>query len=247
MVTSGGWAYCEQVRALARREGFTLLCGRYYKDGYLGPGLRSERHLDWGDPAYLAAFARAIEAAHEKVGGALVLIGVSYSGYAVATLASHHPELHPSRVIVIDSFLDLVARRQQLPATRQTAREIDAETHGGESALVERSVSVPGLARLVRDGTDLTIIWSVSADEKREFNGATCNQAANADTVAALAADLGQPITAWVTQNRHGHDLWDHGRAIVAGRIRGNPWCSRPAEASRRRRSAASFGRRTPP
>ena len=28
MVTSGGWAYCEQVRALARRTGYTLLCGR---------------------------------------------------------------------------------------------------------------------------------------------------------------------------------------------------------------------------
>src|SRR5438874_12795330 len=43
MVTSGGWAYCEQVRALARRTHYTLLCGRYSKDGYLGPGLRSQR------------------------------------------------------------------------------------------------------------------------------------------------------------------------------------------------------------
>src|SRR5438132_7019058 len=49
MVTSGGWTYCEQLRALARRTGYTLLCGRYYKDQYLGPGLRSRRHLDWGN------------------------------------------------------------------------------------------------------------------------------------------------------------------------------------------------------
>jgi hypothetical protein len=40
MVTTGGWAYCEQVRALARRTGYALLCSRYLKDGYLGYGLR---------------------------------------------------------------------------------------------------------------------------------------------------------------------------------------------------------------
>ena len=49
MVTSGGWAYCEQMRPLARRTHYTLLCGRYAKDGYTGLGLRSERHLDWGN------------------------------------------------------------------------------------------------------------------------------------------------------------------------------------------------------
>lgn len=28
MVTSGGWAYCEEIRALSRRSRYTLLCGR---------------------------------------------------------------------------------------------------------------------------------------------------------------------------------------------------------------------------
>jgi pimeloyl-ACP methyl ester carboxylesterase len=130
MATTGGWPYCLQVQALARHARYTLICGRYYKDGYTGFKLRSQRHLDWGDPAYLASFAAKIGALHREVGGKLVLIGVSYSGYGVATLASHHPELHPARVIVIDSFLDLVERRHALPPTHPTAIEIDAETGG---------------------------------------------------------------------------------------------------------------------
>lgn len=218
MATSGGWAYCLQVQALARRSHYTLICGRYIKDGYLGYGLRSQRHLDWGDPAYLASFADKIAALHRKTGGPLVLIGVSYSGFGVATLASHHPELRPDRLIVIDSFLDLVARRASLPPTHETAREIDAETGGSQTALRARSVSVTGLAELVRDGTDLTVIWSTAPGEEREFDGATCDRSADADTLQQLADILHKPVTAWVTQSRHGYDLWDHGREIMAGR-----------------------------
>jgi len=217
MATTGGWAYCLQVQALARREGYTLICGRYFKDGYTGYGLRSRRHLDWGDPAYLADFARKIAALHWRVGGPLVLIGVSYSGFGVATLASHHPELRPQRLIVIDSFLDLVARRQRLPPTHPTAREIDAETGGSPAALRARTVSVGGLATLVRGGTDLTVIWSTSGSEQHEFLGATCDLTANAATLQRLANEVGRPVSAWVTKSRHGHDLWDHGRAIMAG------------------------------
>ena len=55
MVTSGGWAYCEQMRPVARRTHYTLLCGRYAKDGYIGFALRSERHLDWGNGAFSLA------------------------------------------------------------------------------------------------------------------------------------------------------------------------------------------------
>jgi pimeloyl-ACP methyl ester carboxylesterase len=218
MVTTGGWAYCLQVQALARRSGYVLLCGRYYKDGYSGYGLRLQRHLDWGDPGYLTSFAAKIEKEHRRVGGKLVLIGVSYSGFGVATLASHHPEIRPDRLIVIDSFLDLVARRQSLPATHETAREIDAETGGSLRALQQRSVSIAGLARLVHDGTQLTVIWSTSPDEQREFAGATCGKTANAGVLQQLATTVGQPVFGWVTQSRHGHDLWDHGGAIVAGR-----------------------------
>jgi len=217
MVTTGGWPYCLQLQTLARREHYTLACGRYSKDGYLGFGLRSKRHLDWGDPAYLAAFAQQVGELHRKIGGELVLVGVSYSGFGVATLASHHPELRPSRVIVIDSFLDLVARRQALPPTHPTAREIDAETGGSVAALQARNVDLKGLARLIRAGTSLTVIWSISTSEQAEFAGATCDRTANAATLAALAQALDRPVTAWITHSRHGHDLWDRGRAIIAG------------------------------
>jgi pimeloyl-ACP methyl ester carboxylesterase len=228
MVTSGGWAYCEQLRALARRSRYTLLCGRYSKDGYLGPGLRSQRHLDWGEPHYLARFAEKIRAAHRRIGGSLILIGVSYSGFGVATLASHHPEIGADRVIVIDSYLDLVARRKLLPDTHETAREIDSETGGSEAALRQRSVSAAGLGRLVRRGTVLTVVWSISSDEKRFFRGATCNRHADAGTLADLAQWLGRPVTAWVTKSRHGHDLWDHGFGIVTGHNPGRRAVFRP-------------------
>jgi pimeloyl-ACP methyl ester carboxylesterase len=228
MVTTGGWPYCLQVQALAAHSGYTLLCGRYVKDGYLGYGLRAERHLDWGDPGYLASFALKIQALHRAVGGKLILIGVSYSGFGVATLASHHPELRPDRLIVVDSYLDLIARRESLPPTHPTAREIDAETGGSVTALQERTVSVAGLARLVRQGTQLTVIWSTSPGEEREFAGATCDRTANASVLGRLADVLGAPVAGWVTQNKHGHDLWDRGRAIIAGKTPGVEVTFRP-------------------
>jgi pimeloyl-ACP methyl ester carboxylesterase len=228
MVTSGGWAYCQQVRALARKGRYTLLCGRYAKDGYLGPGLRSQRHLDWGDPDYLASLAAKVEALRRRVGGDLVLIGVSYSGFGVATLASHHPELHPQRLIVIDSYLDLVARRAAARTSNGTAHEIDDETGGTPAALEARSVDVDGLARLVETGTDLTVIWSVAPEERREFNGATCDRNANAGVLQRLANVVRRPVTAWVTLNRHGHDLWDHGDSIMSGRAPGQRVLFRP-------------------
>jgi pimeloyl-ACP methyl ester carboxylesterase len=237
MATTGGWAYCLQVQALARKSGYALICGRYAEDGYLGYGLRSQRHLDWGNPVYLASFARKIAAFHHKIGGPLVLVGVSYAGFGIATLASHHPELRPKRLIVIDSFLDLVARRASLPAGEGTALEIDAETGGSVAALRARSVSVAGLADLVREGTDLTVIWSTATEEKREFDGATCDRNANAETLQLVADDLHTPVNAWVTKSRHGHDLWDHGREIMAGRDPGvevafTPGRPIPAEAT---------------
>jgi hypothetical protein len=61
------------------------------------------------------------------------------------------------------------------------------------------------------------VIWSVSVAEQREFAGATCNRGANAGVLAQLAATLDRPVVGWVTQSRHGHDLWDHGREIMAG------------------------------
>jgi pimeloyl-ACP methyl ester carboxylesterase len=226
MVTSAGWPYCVQLRPLAHRLGYTLLCGRFWKDGYTGLRLRHLRHLDWGNPDYLSDYARQIRALHAKVGGKVILIGVSASGFAVATLAAHHPEIRPDRVIVIDSYLDLVARRRA--ATGVTAHEIDDETGGSEAELRARSASAAGLATLVRQGTKLAVIWSISPGEKREFNGATCNRDANAATLARLAQALQRPVRAWVTGGRHGYDLWNHGQAIVAGRYPGRQVIFRP-------------------
>jgi len=220
LVTTGGWAYCRQVRALARHRNLTLLCGRFPKDGYVGPGLRARRHLDWGNAAYLRALAREARRLHVQVGGELLLVGVSYSGFGVAALASHHPELRPDRLIVIDSYLDLRARRAAA-GTGAIGREIDAETGGSRDALEERSVRVAGLAELVRSGTRLQAIWSTAPDEAREFKGATCNLAANASVLQRLSDALAKPVPGWVTTNRHGHDLWDHGREILRGELPG--------------------------
>lgn len=217
MVTSGGWAYCEQLRPVARRTRYTLLCGRYARDGYLGPGLRSKRRLDWGNRAYLARLADSAGALHRRIGGKLVLIGVSYSGFGVATLATHHPELRPDRLIVIDSYFDLVARRSLLPEAHETAREIDGETGTSPAELRRRSASPAGLAQLVRSGTDLVAVWSVSEDERRRFNGATCGLGASAATLARVARLLGRPVFGWVTQRKHGGNLWRHGASIVRG------------------------------
>jgi pimeloyl-ACP methyl ester carboxylesterase len=226
MVTSAGWPYCVQLRPLARNAGYSLLCGRFWKDGYTGYGLRRQRHLDWGNPAYLAAYAKAIHAVHARVGGELVLIGVSASGFAVATLAAHHPEIRPDRLIVIDSYLDLLARRRA--AVNQTAKEIDEETGGSEAELKARSVHASGLATLARQGTELAFLWSVSAGERTEFNGATCNRDAYAVTLARLAQTLHRPVKAWVTRMTHAHDLWNHGQAIVAARYPGRMVVFRP-------------------
>ena len=230
MVTSGGWAYCTQVRALARHTGLTLLCGRYPKDGYVGPGLRSRRHLDWGNSAYLDSLAREAGALHHRVGGELLLVGVSYSGFGVAVLASHHPELRPDRLIVIDSYLDLVARRA-MAGSGTIGNEIDLETSGTNAALTARNVRVGRLAQLVEAGTRLQVIGSVAPDEAREFNGATCNHAANAAVLQEVADRLGQPVPGWVTTNRHGHDLWDHGRRIIRGDLPGTKVVFRPGGA----------------
>ena len=217
LATSGGWAYCYQARPIARRLHYTLVCGRYALDGYTGFGLRTKRWLDWGNPVYLDELAASIAAAHRRVGGPLVLAGVSYSGYGVAVLAASHPELRPDRVIVVDSYLDLVARRSHLPATHESAIEIDRETGGTAAALALRSPSVSGLAQLVRGGTKLVVIWSTAPGERKEFSGATCDATANAGRLAALSQRLGQPVEAWVTKSRHGVTFWDFGVRLVKG------------------------------
>jgi hypothetical protein len=59
-------------------------------------------------------------------------------------------------------------------------------------------------------------VWSVSAEEKREFNGATCSRSANAQWLSELAGLLGRPVFGYVTQMQHAHALWDRGREVLA-------------------------------
>ncbi|WP_147281166.1 hypothetical protein [Gaiella occulta] len=217
LVTSGGWPYCEQARPLARRARLALVCGGYAKDGYRGRKLRHLRWLDWGNAAYLDELAARVAAVHRRIGGMLVFAGVSYSGYGVAVLAARHPELRPDLVVVVDSYLDLAARRAHLPAGHETAREIDRETGGTPAALARRSPNVDGLARLVRDGTKLVVVWSVADGERREFRGATCDATANAAPLAAVARRAGRPVDGWVTRSRHGATFWRYGSRLVLG------------------------------
>ena len=228
MVTSGGWAYCEQMRPVARRTHHTLLCGRYARDEYLGPGLRHKRQLDWGNGAYLARLAERAAELHDRIGGELILIGVSYSGFGVATLAGHHPELRPDRLIVIDSYFDLVQRRRALPDRHETALEIDREAGTTEASLRRRSATPEQLARLVRAGTKLAVVWTISDDERRRFAGATCGRDASPATLAGLARVLRRPMAGWVTETRHGVNLWRHGVGMVRGVNPGRRFFFRP-------------------
>jgi pimeloyl-ACP methyl ester carboxylesterase len=221
MATSGGWAYCQQLRALARRTRYTLLCGTYAKDRYAGRGLRNLRHLDWGNPGYLKSLASTIHEVHREIGGRLVIVGVSYSGFGVAALASHHPELRPDRLIIIDSYLDLIARRRHSPNGSLIATEIDNETGGSEAELRRRSVLVDGLAELVRSGTELVPLWTISDQERRLFRGATCDRTASAGAIAELARRLDREVPVWITYTEHGHNLWDRGREIMRGNYPG--------------------------
>jgi len=228
LATSGGWTYCGQARPIAAQLHYTLVCGRYAQDGYTGSGLRSKRWLDWGNPLYLDELASRIAAVHRRVGGPLVIAGVSYSGYGVAVLAARHPELHPARVIIVDSYFNLVARRAHLPPTHETAREIDRETGGTTASLAARSPSMGGLVKLVRSGTKLVVVWSVSAGERREFRGATCDSTASAGQLASLATVLRQPVSGWVTQTQHGVTFWRYGTRLAAGGTVGTRVVFRP-------------------
>lgn len=82
--------------------------------------------------------------------------------------------------------------------------------------------------QLVAHGTKMSIIWSIAPEEAREFNGATCSRAANADVLQRLADALGRPVTGWVTRSRHGHDLWATGLRIMGGDMPGREVTFRP-------------------
>jgi hypothetical protein len=223
LLTVGGPIYCMQLRTLARRVDASLLCADYGPNRYERPGQRAGRLEDWGDPAYDAAVARLparVEAGGVKV-SKIVVIGVSYSGFANAELVASQPRLHPAALIMIDSYLDLAGRFAALPLQHPTRAEIQAAVGGTPAqvptAYARRSPShhLAALAAQIRAGMRFVDVWSVAASESREFRGATCSWNANAHWLAQLATTLHRPVTGYVTELRHAHALWDHGRGVL--------------------------------
>jgi hypothetical protein len=223
LMTVGGPIYCMQLRTLARRLDASLLCADYGRNRYGRPGQQALRLEDWGDPAYDAAVARLpaqVEARRLKV-SKLVVVGVSYSGFANAELVASQPRLHPDALVMIDSYLDLGARFALLPSYHATRAEI-VRAVGGTPAQVpdayaQRSPSnhLATLAAEIRSGMRFVDVWSVAASEAHEFHGATCSLDANARWLAQLATVLGRPVTGYATQLLHAHALWDHGRDVL--------------------------------
>lgn len=223
LMTLGGPTYCVQLRNLARRIDASLLCADYGLDKYETPTQRAGRVEDWGDPEYDTAAARLpAELARSGVLiSKLVVIGVSYSGFANAELVATHPELRPAALIVVDSYLDLTARFNALPAYHETRKEIQKVLGGTPTdvpqAYAARSPSrhLDGLATAIRTGTKFIDVWSVSPTEKHEFLGATCSLMANAQWLSRLATVLRRPVTGYVTHLRHAYALWDYGRGLL--------------------------------
>jgi pimeloyl-ACP methyl ester carboxylesterase len=224
LMTLGGPVYCQQLYRLARRFHASLLCTDYALNGEHGDGTRSARREDWGDPAYLDAVAE-LPARLRQLGARfsrLAVVGVSYSGFAGAELVATHPELRPTALVVIDSFLDLTARYDALPPSHETRAEMAAVIGGTPSdqpaAYAARSPShhLDGLATAMDEGMRFVDVWSVAASEQRAFRGATCSAAANAQWLAQLAMLRAEPVTGYVTRMRHAHALWDHGATVLA-------------------------------
>lgn len=223
LLTVGGPIYCMQLRSLAQRLDASLLCTDYGPNRYERPGERNGRLEDWGDPAYDAAVARLparVEAEGVEV-SKLVVVGVSYSGFANAELVASQPRLHPAALVMIDSYLDLAARFDALPSSHPTRTEIEQSVGGSPvqvpAAYALRSPShhLGRLAADIRAGMQFVDIWSVAPSESYEFRGATCSLDANARWLAQLAGILGRPVRGYVTELKHAHALWDHGRGAL--------------------------------
>jgi pimeloyl-ACP methyl ester carboxylesterase len=239
LLTVGGPVYCMQLANLARHIDASLACADYGPNRYEAAGGRALREEDWGDPVYDAAVAK-VPSRLRSQGlnfSELIVVGVSYSGYANAELVATHPDMRPAALIVVDSYLDLPARYQALPAHHETRTEIERVLGGPlasrPAAYAARSPSnhLDGFATAIAHGMKLVVVWSLSPEEKREFLGATCSRLANAQWLANLATLMGTPITGYVTEMRHAHALWDRGEGLLqlAGiRNSGKPLIARP-------------------
>ena len=222
LLTVGGPIYCMQLRHLARYLHASRLCTDYGPNRYDQPGQRSGRLEDWGNPAYDAAVARLTARIEARVKvSKLIVIGVSYSGFANAELVASQPRLHPAALITIDSYLDLAARYDALPPNHETGAEI-VRAVGGTPAQVpgayaQRSPShhLATLAADIQRGMRFIDIWSLAPSEVREFRGATCSEDASARWLGQLATIAGRPVPGYVTELPHAHALWNHGRSVL--------------------------------
>jgi len=223
LLTVGGPIYCMQLRHLARSLHASLLCADYGPNRYERPSQRTGRLEDWGDPAYDAAVAR-LPAAVEREGvkvSKLVVVGVSYSGFANAELVASQPSLRPAALVMIDSYLDLTARFDALPTYHETRAEIIRAIGGTPAqrpeAYARRSPShhLRALAAEIHGGMRFVDVWSVAPSEAYEFHGATCSIDANARWLAQLASILSRPVSGYATGLKHAHALWEHGRSVL--------------------------------
>lgn len=224
ILTLGGPVYCGQVAALARYLDASLVCPDYGRDGERSAASRGKRVEDWGDPQYLAAVARLPDQLRREGVrvSELVLVGASYAGYAAAELAATHPELHPSALIIVDSFLDLPERFRALlpgqPTRAEMIRVLGGTLTQRPRAYVARSPSehLEGLAAAIRSGMRFVDVWSVAPSQAREFNGAMCSMRSNAFWLRQLAHILHRPVAGYVTGLRHAFALWDWWRQLLA-------------------------------
>jgi len=223
-LTVGGPVYCRQILSLATSMGASLLCADYWRNNYTAAGLRSQRFMDWGDPQYEAAVAKLPERARHAgiLISKLIVVGVSYTGYATAELVATHPELRPAALIIVDSYLDLPARFEATKPGLITRKEI-ATVLGGTlaqkpAAYKARSPShhLDGLATAIRGGMRLVDVWSVNPLERERYVGATCSRTANAEWLSKLATHLRRPVDGYVTQLQHAEALWHHYPSLLA-------------------------------
>ena len=229
LATSGGWAYCLQMRpwrgastTRSSAAGTTSTATRATGSalGATSTGATRPTSRAW------RRGSRQSTRASVAISSSL---GVSYSGFGVATLASHHPELRPDRLIVIDSFLDLPARRAAAgptaPVRRSTPPRADRRRRSG----TDRERRRPRRAR--PDGHELTVIWSISPDERGSSTERHATRTPTPECSARLRPRSDSPVSGWVTESRHGHDLWDSGRRILAARPPGREVLFRPGGA----------------
>ena len=223
-MTLGGPIYCGWLRRLASYLDAVRLCPDYGRNGEHSADTRKLRMEDWGDPAYLDEVARLpgrLRREGVKI-SKLALIGPSYAGYANAELVATHPGLRPSALIVVDSYLDLLARYKALPRRHETRTEVEKALGGAPSqarnAYVSRSPSshLQGLAIAIHRGMKLVVVWSVAPSERRFFRGATCSRWANAEWLRSLSRHLERPVSGYVTTMGHAVALGRWGEQLVA-------------------------------